>query len=62
MTADDLKAHPVFSQVPAVQEGQIFTWNDTHQLSYQGLTDALLETATALAASSKVGHNAAGRG
>ena len=62
LTADDLKAHPVFGQVPAAQAGQIFTWNDTHQLSYQGLTDALLETATALAASSKVGNSPAGRG
>lgn len=61
ITADDLKAHPVFSQVPAVQAGQIFTWNDTHQLSYQGLTDALTDTATALAASTRVATARTGR-
>ena len=61
ITVDDLKAHPVFSQVPAVQADQIFTWNDTHQLSYQGLTDALMETSTALARSRKLGAGATAR-
>jgi ABC-type hemin transport system substrate-binding protein len=41
MTADDLLAHPVFGQTPAAKAGQIASWNDTHQLSYQGLTAAL---------------------
>jgi iron complex transport system substrate-binding protein len=49
LSMDDLKANPVFSLLPAVQAGQIATWNDTHQLSYQGLAAALRETAAALA-------------
>ena len=49
ISLDDLKAHPVFSLLPAVQAGQIATWNDTHQLSYQGLATALRETAAVLA-------------
>lgn len=61
ISVDDLKAHPVFSQVPAVQAGQIFAWNDTHQLSYQGLTDALMATATALAGSTALEASTAGR-
>lgn len=54
ITADDLKAHPVFSQVPAVQAGQISTWNDTHQLSNQGLATALTETSSALVSAQKL--------
>ncbi len=49
LSIDDLKADPVFSLLPAVQAGQLAAWNDTHQLSYQGLAVALRETAAALA-------------
>ncbi len=54
MTVDDLKAHPVFGQLPAVQAGQLVAWNDTHVISYQGLATLLTETLDAVSAASVV--------
>lgn len=48
ISADDLKAHPVFGQLPAVQAGQLVAWNDTHTISYQGLATLLTETLAAV--------------
>jgi ABC-type Fe3+-hydroxamate transport system substrate-binding protein len=48
MSVDDLKAHPVFGQLPAVQTGQLVAWNDTHVISYQGLATLLTETLAAV--------------
>lgn len=54
MSVDDLRAHPVFGQLPAVQAGQLVAWNDTHTISYQGLTTLLTETLTAVSAATIV--------
>ncbi|MGC4108020.1 MAG: ABC transporter substrate-binding protein [Thermomicrobiales bacterium] len=51
---DALKAHPVFSQHPAVQAGQIYTWNGEEPLSYQGIATTLGATRQSVEASSPV--------
>lgn len=49
---DGLKAHPVFSQHPAVKAGQIFPWNGEEPLSYQGIATTLEATRRSVEASS----------
>ncbi|MEQ1842699.1 MAG: ABC transporter substrate-binding protein, partial [Verrucomicrobiales bacterium] len=39
--ADELKAHPILGQHPAVKAGQIGAWNQDFIMSYQGMATAL---------------------
>ena len=52
MTADELKAHPVFGLHPAVAAGQIAPWNGEEPLSYQGIATTLGNTRSSIGAAS----------
>lgn len=54
MDIDALKAHPVFSQHPAVKAGQVYPWNGEEPLSYQGIATTLEATRRSVEASSSV--------
>jgi iron complex transport system substrate-binding protein len=54
LSADEMKAHPIFSQLPAVKAGQIAGWNQDFIMSYQGMADALNNTVGAIANAQKI--------
>jgi iron complex transport system substrate-binding protein len=54
LTADELKAHPVFSRHPAVIAGQLYPWNGEEPLSYQGITTTLTNTLASIEAAKPV--------
>ena len=47
-TIEQLKAHPTYGQIPAVKEGQAYSWNQDSVQSYEGMKAAVQAVADAL--------------
>lgn len=54
LSLDELKAHPTYGRLPAVEAGQAQAWNQDFILSYQGLTAALDTLIAALTSAEKI--------
>jgi iron complex transport system substrate-binding protein len=54
LTGDELTAHPVLGQHPAVLAGQVGAWNQDFIMSYQGMADALEGIGAVLRGAGKV--------
>jgi iron complex transport system substrate-binding protein len=54
LTSEELMAHPVFGQHPAVKAGQLGLWNQDFIMSYQGMAAALTATIEPVTGAEKV--------
>ena len=54
LSLEELRAHPTYGRLPAVESGQVHAWNQDFILSYQGLTAALETLIGALSAAEKI--------